>query len=252
MPPSPSDMIGEVPPAILQSVVHRDVELNLLGNMIFAPPGSCLICFGKSLSKATLTTEQKAEKKAKTKLAEEKKAATAACKAAALAKKQEKQEKHISVALLCAKTAASKAATLQGQLDEIEAAAASNKANPQKKTKGSSGTTTSISSSNTAPDLSPTWKPMSAKKRVNIQSPHRALFQHIPVLSSDELVDMSLASGGSDSSSLASANLDKGSDSPPAAAILCHPSAGRRSIAQGQGGCHYSSPVQGCFWANRP
>jgi hypothetical protein len=93
---------------------------------------------------------------------------------------------------------------------------------------------------------------MSAKKRVNIQSPCRALFQHITVLSSDESVDMSLASRGSDSLSSASANLDKGSDSPPAAAILRHPSAGRRSIVQGGRGCHYSSSVRGCFWANRP
>jgi hypothetical protein len=90
MPPSPSNMIGEVPPAVLQSVVHGDVELNLMGNMIIAPPGPCPIRFGKSLPKATLTAERKAKKEAKTKLVEEKKAATAACKAAALAKKQEK------------------------------------------------------------------------------------------------------------------------------------------------------------------
>jgi hypothetical protein len=252
MPPSPSDMIGEVPPAVLQSVVHEYVELNLLGNMIFMPPGPCSVRFEKSLPKATLNAERKAEKEAKTKLAEEKKATTAACKAAALAKKQEKQEKCISITLLRAETAASKAATLQGQLDKIEAAAASDKAKPQKKIKGSSGTTTSITSSNTAPDLSCTRKPMSAKKRVNVQSPCCASFQHITVLSSDESVDMSLASGGLDSPSSASANSDEGSDSPPAAAVLCHPSAGRGSIAQGQGGCHYSSPVRGRFWANRP
>jgi hypothetical protein len=252
MPPSPSDIIGEVPPAVLQSVILGDVELDSLGNMIFAPPGPCPVRFGKSLSKATLTAERKAKKEAKTKLAKEKKAATAACKATALAKKQEKQEKRISIALLRAKTAASKAATLWGQLDEFKAAGASDKANPQKKIKGSSGTTTSISSSNTAPDLSPTRKPISAKKRVNVQSPCHALFQHITVLSSDQLVDMSLASGGSDSLSLASVNLDKESDSPPTAAVLCHPSAGRGSIAQGRGGRHYSSPGRARFWANCP
>jgi hypothetical protein len=196
MPPSASNMIGEVPPAVPQSIVLENVELDLLGNVIFAPPGPRPICFGKSLSKATLTAEQKAKKEAKTKLAEEKKAVTATCKAAALAKKQEKQEKYISIALLRAKTAASKVATLRGQLDEIKAAAASDKANSQKKIKGSIGTTTSISSSNTAPDPSPTQKPISVKKRVNTQSPCRASFQHITVLSSDKSVDMSLASGG--------------------------------------------------------
>jgi hypothetical protein len=252
MPPSPSDMIGKVPPAILQSIVHVDVELDLLGSMIFVPPCPCPVHFGKSLPKATLTAERKAKKEAKTKLAEEKKVATAACKAAALTKKKEKQEKCIFIALLRAETAASKVATIRGQLDEIEAATASDKANPQKKIKGSSGTTASISSSNTAPDLSSTRKPMSTKKRVNVQSPCRALFQHITVLSSDELVYMSLASGGLDSLSSASVNLDEGSDSPPAAAVLRHPSAGRGSIAQGGGGRHCSSPGRGHFWANRP
>jgi hypothetical protein len=87
MPPSPSDMIGEVPPAVLQSVIYGDVKLDLLGNMIFAPPCPCPVHFGKSLPKATLTAERKAEKEAKTKLAEEKKVATAARKATALAKK---------------------------------------------------------------------------------------------------------------------------------------------------------------------
>jgi hypothetical protein len=123
-------MIGKVPPAVLQSVIHGDVELDSLGNMIFAPPCPCPVRFGKSLPKATLTAERKAKKEAKTKLAEEKKAATATCKAAALAKKQEKQVKRISIALLRAETAASKAATLRGQLDENEAATASDKANP--------------------------------------------------------------------------------------------------------------------------
>jgi hypothetical protein len=77
---------------------------------------------------------------------------------------------------------------------------------------------------------------MSTKKRVNVQSPCHTSFQHITVLSSDESVDMSLASRGLDSLILSSANSDKGSDSPLAAPVLHHPSAGRGSIAQGWGG----------------
>jgi hypothetical protein len=63
---------------------------------------------------------------------------------------------------------------------------------------------------------------------------------------------MSLTSVGSESSSSASAKSDEGSDSPPAAAVLRHPSAGRGTIAQGRGGRHCSTPGRGCFWANHP
>ncbi len=107
--------------------------------------------------------ERKAEKEAKAKLAEEKKLATAACKANMLAKKQEKM---ISTAKNRAQKAANKADELRSQLAvAIEAASVPNTAHLHKRIKGASG--------HTAPALSSTRKLMSTKKRISLQSPQR-------------------------------------------------------------------------------
>jgi hypothetical protein len=187
------------------------------------PPGPCPSCFGHTLTKTIFTAEHKAEKEAKAKLAEEKKLAAATRKADMLTKKQEKM---ISTAKNRAQTAANKVDELRGQLAvAIKAASVPDTAHLHKRIKGASGHTAPVSSSTAPRLLSPTWKPMSTKKRISLQLPQCTSLQREEPSLSDKLVSMSLSStSGSWVSSVTSERSDGGSDNPLLSSTSRHPS----------------------------
>ncbi len=232
--PTPSDSHGKS----LHVRDHGAVGL------VHDPLGPCPSCFGCTLTKTIITAERKAEKEAKAKLAEEKKLAVAACKADMLAKKQEKR---ISTAKNRAQKAANKADELCGQLAAaIKAASMPDTAHLHKRIKGESGHMAPASSSTAPRLLSPTWKPMSTKKRISLQSPQCTSLQREEPSLSDKLVSMSLSSAsGSWVSSVTSERSDSGSNDPLLPSTSRHP-----SPAQGRGGHRYSAPGCGCTWTN--
>ncbi len=187
----------------------------------------------------------------KAKLVEEKKLAAATSKADMLAKKQEKR---ISTAKNRAQKAANKANELCGQLAAaIKAASVPDMAHLHKRIKGAHGHMAPALSSTAPWLLSPTWKPISTKKRISLQSPQRTSLQREEPSLSDKSVSMSLSSAsGSWVSSVKSERSDGRSNNPLLPSPLRHPSLGRGSPAQGRGGRRYSAPGHGCTWTNFP
>ncbi len=160
--------------ALLALADSSDKDLYL--PTIHAPPGPRTNQFSgnKGPTKTKITTERKAAKEAKQKEAEGKKAATAACKADGLAKKQEKR---ISSAKAKASTVAAKAEALRSKLEDVmKSAAIPEAAHHHKKNKGMLGTAPTNSPLAHTLSLSPQRKLMSAKKRVSVQSPLRSSY----------------------------------------------------------------------------
>jgi hypothetical protein len=156
--------------------------------LIHAPPGPRTNRFpGKTPTKTKIAMEPKAAKEMKKKEAKDKKAAAATHKSVSLAKKQEKM---VSSAKAKASTAAAKAETLRNKLAEVMKAAffVPEAAHLHTKIKGMPG----IAPTNSPPAhtlvLSPQRKPMSAKKRVSVQSTLHSSHGKGDNSSSDELM----------------------------------------------------------------
>jgi hypothetical protein len=156
--------------------------------LIHAPPGPRTNRFPRKTPMKTKTTaERKAAKEMKKKVTKDKKAAAAMRKSDSLAKKQEKM---VSSAKAKASTAAAKAKTLRNKLAEVMKAAAviPKVAHLHKKIKGMPKIAPTDSPPAHMLVLSPQWKPMSTKKRINAQSPLRSSHGKGDDSSSDELM----------------------------------------------------------------
>jgi hypothetical protein len=202
--------------------------------LIHAPSGSRTNSFpGKTPTKTKIAAKRKAAKEMKKKKAEDKKAAAAARKSDSLAKKQEKM---VSSMKAKASTAAAKAKTLRNKLAEVMKAAAvvPEAAHLHKKIKGMPWIAPTDSPPTHTLVLSPQRKPMSAKKRVSVQSPLRSSQGKGDDSSSDEL----MASVSSGSSGTSTAMVKKS----PTSKALQHASQGCGTPAQGRGRLRYAVP----------
>jgi hypothetical protein len=196
-----------------------------------------IISPGKTPTKTKIAAECKAAKEMKKKEAKDKKAAAAARKSDSLVKNQEKM---VSSAKAKASTAAAKAETLRNKLAEVMKAAAviPEAAHLHKKIKGMPRIYPTDSPSAHTLVLSPQRKPMSAKKRVSVQSPLRSSQGKGDDSSSDE----SMASVSSGSSGTLTATVEKA----PTSKALWHASQGRNTPAQGRGRLRYAVPSGRC------
>jgi hypothetical protein len=202
---------------------------------IHAPPGPRTNHFPrKNLTSTKIAAERKVSKEMKKKEAEEKKTAAAERKIKSLAKKQEKR---VSSAKAKASVAAAKAETLCEKLAEVMKAAAvpDVAAHHHKKIKGMCGSAPTMA---LVPSqllvLSPQHKPMSAKKKVNVQSPLRCHDK-----GEDSSSDESIASGTSGKSSGVSTTMTEGNKP----LLLQHASQGCGDPAQGREGRRHAVPV---------
>ncbi len=153
---------------------------------IHAPPGPRPACTGTcGVTNTHQQVKSKALKETKLKATEEKKLATAACKAEIVAKKQERQACLISSAEAKAAKAVAKADELCAKLAKaastgvaltpsgrVQAAAALASAASNKKSKGTADAPSLFPISAPVPQLSLQWKLNTMNKRVGVQSPH--------------------------------------------------------------------------------
>jgi hypothetical protein len=171
-------------------------------------------------SKTKLKVNLKAKKEKKAKVAEEKKAATAAAKVAA---RTTRQEKLIAAAEIKAHKATAKAKVLAKELEDAIALKASDGIHTKKKIKGAAGQLAATFLSAAALLQSPQRKKGSPKKRVSQHSPHQEKDQ---MSDEDESMgdDVSLTPHGNDQ--LVSADMGCG--------VLALPRGGRRYGSPGQ------------------
>jgi hypothetical protein len=143
---------------------------------IFSPPAPRPMCTAfpskasAAASKSKLKADLKAEKEKKAKVAEEKKAATAAAKVAA---RTIRQEKLIAAAKIIAHKATAKAKVLAKKLEDTIAFKASDGIHTKKKIKGAAGQSAATFLSAAALLQSPQRNQGSPKKRVSQHSPHQ-------------------------------------------------------------------------------
>ncbi len=241
---APPSSFGTIVAAALLTLADSSNE-DLYLPAIHAPPGPRTNYFSgnRGPTKTKIATEQKPAKEAKQKEAKGKKAATAACKADNLAKKQ---EKGISSAKAKASTAAAKTETLRSKLaDVMKSAAIPEAAHHHKKSKGMLGTVpTNSPLAHTLP-LSSQWKLMSTKKRVSMQSSLHSSYDKEDNLSLDGSI-MLISSRSSGTSLTTTVEREYGgADTLLMPIVFRHVSLGCSNPAQGRGGLRYSAP-HGC------